>query len=92
MLIREEKNTAQVNKTQSRWLQVFHLDWLGQMIASMLWAASVFAYGVNSTGDLLQLGAALAWMVANIAALLSSQPTSDLQIAQNSKKEMEHDI
>ena len=49
------------------------LDWLGQALASMLWITSVFVYGIESTGDWLQLGAASAWFVANVAALVSNE-------------------
>lgn len=45
------------------------IEWLGQTVASACWIASVFSYGLSSTGDWLQLLAASAWMVANIAAL-----------------------
>ena len=60
-----------VNDTESLWNHGLQLDWLGQMVASVFWAASVFVYGITSTGDVLQLCAALAWMVANIATLMS---------------------
>ena len=42
-------------------------DWIGQTIASACWILSVFAYGVNSTGDWLQLFAATSWLFANIS-------------------------
>ena len=44
-------------------------DWLWQTIASIFWIFSVFAYGVNSTGDWLQLFAATSWLFANISNL-----------------------
>ena len=49
------------------------VEWLGQTIASMCWIASVFTYGISSLGDWLQLFAATAWFIANIAVLLSSE-------------------
>ena len=49
------------------------LSWFGQMAASLFWLASVFSYGISSMGDVLQLFAALAWMIANLAALTDSQ-------------------
>ena len=49
------------------------IEWLGQTIASMCWIASVFTYGISSLGDWLQLFAATAWFIANIAVLLSSE-------------------
>ena len=45
------------------------VEWLGQMAASLFWMTSVFVYGISSAGDWLQLAAASAWMVANLAAL-----------------------
>lgn len=45
------------------------IEWLGQMAASLLWIASVLSYGITSTGDYLQICAASAWAVANIAAI-----------------------
>ena len=56
-------------KIYGRWAQVLRLDWLGQMAASLLWVVSVFIYGISSLGDVLQLCAALAWMLANLYAL-----------------------
>ena len=50
--------------------RALRIEWLGQTIASVSWIASVFAYGTPSqTGDWLQLVAASAWLVANIAAI-----------------------
>ena len=72
MLKINPNDEKQPNNSVSRSFHFFQLDWLGQMTASILWAASVFAYGVNSTGDMLQLSAALAWMVANLAAIKRS--------------------
>ena len=68
-----------VNHTERRWLHAFQLDWLGQMTASVLWATSVFVYGIGSTGDVLQLCAAVAWMVANIATLMSHQSKNEVR-------------
>jgi len=48
------------------------LSWFGQTVASACWIASVFASGVSSIGDALQLAAATAWMTANPAALRES--------------------
>ena len=46
------------------------LEWLGQMVASICWIASVLYYGISSTGDQLQMAAASAWLVANVAAII----------------------
>ena len=56
--------------------RVLRIEWLGQTVASIAWMASMFTYGINSTGDGLQLLAASAWFVANMAALgKSDTPT-----------------
>lgn len=49
--------------------KMLRIEWLGQTVASVCWICSVAAYGINATGDWLQLLAASAWLVANIAAL-----------------------
>lgn len=49
------------------------IEWFGQTAASIFWIASVFAYGVSSTGDILQLAAASAWLLANISAALPTR-------------------
>ncbi|MEM6531748.1 MAG: hypothetical protein AAF654_03960 [Myxococcota bacterium] len=50
--------------------RMLRLEWLGQTVASLCWIASVFSYGISSTGDWLQLFAASAWFLANVAALI----------------------
>ena len=47
------------------------LEWLGQTVASLCWIISVFSYGINSTGDWLQLLAASSWMLSNISSILA---------------------
>lgn len=49
------------------------IEWLGQMIASLCWIVSVFVYGISSTGDWLQLSAASAWFIANIASVMNAE-------------------
>ncbi|MCH2108816.1 MAG: hypothetical protein MK135_05770 [Polyangiaceae bacterium] len=51
-------------------------EWLGQMAASIFWIVSVFTYGIESLGDWLQLCAASAWFIANLAALVSVESHS----------------
>lgn len=52
------------------WLaKALRVEWLGQTVASSCWIGSVFAYGLSSSGDYLQLSAALAWLLANLAVL-----------------------
>ena len=48
------------------------IEWLAQTIASLCWIASVFSYGLSSTGDWLQLAAASAWLIANLATAMDS--------------------
>ena len=56
------------------WLQkALRLEWLGQTAASLCWIASVLIYGIASTGDWLQLCAASAWLVANVATILNTE-------------------
>ena len=49
--------------------RALRVEWLGQMAASVFWIISVFVYGIEKPGDWLQLCAASAWAVANLAAL-----------------------
>ena len=53
--------------------RALRVEWLGQTAASLFWITSVFVYGISSTGDWLQLAAASAWFVANIATLVSAE-------------------
>ena len=57
----------------SRLVRLVKIDWLGQTLASTFWMASIFAYGITSLGDYLQLAAASAWLIANIAILMNHQ-------------------
>jgi hypothetical protein len=57
----------------SRTSTMMSFEWLGQTAASLCWIISVFVYGLSSTGDWLQLGAASCWMVANLATLVSAK-------------------
>ena len=43
------------------------IEWGGQVLAAMCWIISVFVYGIEKTGDVLQLMAASFWMIANIS-------------------------
>ena len=49
------------------------LEWYGQTTASLCWIASVFFYGIDGIGDLLQLSAATAWLIANISTAIAKQ-------------------
>lgn len=54
---------------RNQFAKLLRVEWLGQTVASLCWIVSVFSYGISSTGDWLQLCAASAWLVANIAAV-----------------------
>ena len=56
---------------QTRMRKMMSLGWMGQTVASLCWIVSVFAYGITTTGDWLQLCAASSWMISNIAGIVS---------------------
>lgn len=58
---------------QSPLVKMLRLEWIGQTVASLCWIVSVFSYGISETGDWLQLGAASAWLLANIAAAMTPE-------------------
>ena len=65
--------------SQRGWIKrALRVEWLGQTMASLFWIISVLTYGITVTGDWLQLLAASAWLIANIAALVTSSPTETL--------------
>lgn len=66
-----EKDRNNSRKNIGLLIRALRLEWLGQMFASLCWFASVMAYGINSTGDWLQLFAASAWFLANVAAVIA---------------------
>ena len=53
--------------------RALRVEWLGQTVASVCWIASVLAYGISSSGDWLQICAASAWLLANIATIASAE-------------------
>ena len=55
---------------QTRFQKMMSIAWLGQTFASLCWILSVFAYGITTTGDWLQLCAASSWMISNIASIV----------------------
>ena len=61
------------DKGKPSW-KLLQVEWLGQMVASLCWTVSIFVYGINSAGDWLQLLAASAWLIANLAALFAVEP------------------
>lgn len=76
MLTTNQAPSAASQTPPSLLSKALRLEWLGQTVASLCWIASVFVYGISATGDWLQLAAASAWFVANIAALQSGSDTN----------------
>ena len=68
----ESSSSASSVHKKSKASKLLKVEWLGQTIASLCWVVSMFIYGLNSTGDWLQLAAGLAWFIANIASLSDS--------------------
>jgi len=58
---------------RSRLAKMLHIEWLGQMAASLFWIVSVLSYGISSTGDWLQMCAACSWLIANIASIVKAE-------------------
>ncbi len=77
-MLSEVKETIVDTKSGPHWLKrALRVEWLGQTMASVAWIVSVFTYGISSAGDWLQLLAASAWLVANVATLyVPAQPDS----------------
>ena len=70
-----------LTKRELRISKMLSLEWLGQTLASLCWIISVFVYGIDSTGDWLQLGAASCWMLSNIATILTINPEKEMNNA-----------
>ncbi|MXX80127.1 MAG: hypothetical protein F4Y69_03720 [Chloroflexi bacterium] len=66
MLIVSRRHTG---ARQSRLARALSVTWLGQTVASLCWMGSMLVYGIETGGDWLQLCAASAWLLANLAAL-----------------------
>ena len=63
-----------MGSSETRMSKALSLEWLGQTLASLCWIISVFVYGIEGTGDWLQLGAASSWMLSNIATIVAIKP------------------
>ena len=74
MLTGAGEGTASVAPRRSRIERALRVEWLGQTAASVCWIASVLTYGISSNGDWLQLFAASAWLLANIATIVTTKP------------------
>ena len=69
MLMQNEIDHANVTQIRGRFQKALRVEWLAQTTASLCWIASVFAYGISSSGDWLQLVAASSWFIANLSSL-----------------------
>ena len=58
---------------RSRLAGVRRLTWLGQTAASIFWISSMLISGLDSPGAWLQLCAASAWLLANIATFVTAR-------------------
>ena len=58
---------------QGRLARALRVEWLGQIAASVCWIASILTYGISSSGDWLQVLAASAWLLANIASIATAE-------------------
>ena len=65
-----EKLNLNSRHVETRLSKTMSFEWIGQTLASLCWIISVFAYGISSTGDWLQLMAASSWMLSNIASII----------------------
>ncbi len=70
MLTRNDDRAVASGAGRSRLAKVRSITWLGQTTASVCWIGSMLTTGVESTGDWLQLFAASAWLLANIATIV----------------------
>ena len=70
-----------LTKRELRISKMLSLEWLGQTLASLCWIISVFVYGIDSTGDWLQLGAASCWMLSNIATIVTINAEKEMNNA-----------
>ena len=69
MLIARADAPAPVTPKRRRMKRALRVERVGQTAASLCWIASVLTNGIDSTGDWLQLCAASAWLLANIAVI-----------------------
>lgn len=73
MLTGNDEGAVASGARRSRLARVRSIEWLGQTAASVCWIASMLTYGVSSSGDWLQLFAASAWLLANIASIATAE-------------------
>lgn len=73
MLSDEAEASVLIDSGPAWMARILRIEWIGQTVASSCWIASVFAYGISSVGDCLQLLAASAWLCANIGAAMAAR-------------------
>ena len=73
MLTENDEGAVAPGARRSRLVRVRSIEWLGQTAASVCWIGSMLTYGLRSGGDWLQLFAASAWLLANIAAIAAAE-------------------
>ncbi len=73
MLRAVDKGAVGTAVGRSRLAKARSVKWLGQTAASVFWISSMLISGVESGGDWLQLCAASAWLLANIATLVTAE-------------------
>ena len=73
MLMQNDITPANATQNRGRLEKAFRIEWLAQTAASLCWIASVFAYGISSTGDWLQLVAGTSWLVANLSSIVTTE-------------------
>ncbi len=73
MLTGNEERAVAPAAVRSRLARARSIKWLGQTTASVCWIGSMLTSGIESSGDWLQLCAASAWLLANIATIVTSE-------------------
>ena len=73
MLRGNDEGAVATGAGRRRRARVRSIAWLGQTAASVCWIGSMLNYGIISSGDWLQLLAASAWLLANIAAIATAE-------------------
>ena len=77
MLMENNNTEIDTRRPKGRLAKALRIDWAAQTTASLCWIASVFTYGISSSGDWLQLMAASSWFIANISTLISDDSGAD---------------
>ena len=73
MLTAHDDGAVVSGARRSRLARMRSIGWLGQTTASVCWIGSMLTDGIGSGGDWLQLCAASAWLLANIAAIATAE-------------------